>query len=148
MISYRPSVEMGFTDLGWIKARHHFKFAGAQNVDLLNWGRLRAINHNILAPGFATTPASHHGTEVLYVVETGIIEFRQNDGYHCLVAAGQFLSIYTGSGISFSIANTTSKEIKFTEIWLTCDTSRDSPIVRRHRARTLEAAHPEADQPR
>lgn len=131
MIERRHISSLGLTDLAWIRARHHFRFAGAQSVDLINWQRVRAINHNILAAGAATTPVTHHGTEVFYFVESGAIDLVRDGGNTARVTAGQILSIYTGSGIDFSIASAGGNEASFTEIWLTRDAPHQPAVVRR-----------------
>ena len=35
MIEYRPASDLGKTDLAWLQARHHFCFAGYQDVERL-----------------------------------------------------------------------------------------------------------------
>ena len=135
MISHRHVASLGSTDLGWIRARHHFCFAGAQNVDLLNWGALRAVNHNILVPNAATTPVTHYGTEVMHIVEDGAIDFVRLNGEATRVRRGQILSTYSGSGLHFSIANALDVDAVYTEIWLTCEAPHDPALVRRLRQR-------------
>ena len=131
MILHRQVDSLGITELGWIRARHHFRFAGAQNVDLLNWGPLRAVNHNILAPNAATTPVTHYGTEVLHIVEDGTIDFVRSNGETSRVRSGQILSTYAGSGLHFSIANALKIDAVYTEIWLNCEAPHDPAVVRR-----------------
>lgn len=141
MIFPRHMDSLGRTELGWIGAYHHFQFAGAQNVDLLNWQRVRAINHNTLAAACATTPSTHHGTEVIYIVEDGAIDLVKDNGVRTRIAAGQILSIYTGFGIHFSLANTSVDDAVYTEIWLTCDAPHEEPVVRRRRPSQTRETH-------
>lgn len=139
MILPRHIGSLGLSELGWIRAYHHFQFAGAQDVDLLEWQRVRAINHNTLAVAATTTPATHHGTEVIYIVEGGAIDLVRDSGKKTRVIAGQILSIYAGSGIHFSNANVGAYEAVYTETWLTCDGPHDAAVVRRLcQSRTLE----------
>jgi redox-sensitive bicupin YhaK (pirin superfamily) len=130
MIVPRPAETLGVTKLDWIRARHHFRFAGAQNVDLIRWGRLRAVNHNTLAPKAATTPVTHHGTEVIHIVEDGAIDFVQPNGRTIRVGSGEILSTYAGSGLHFSIANARKVDAVYTEIWLICEAPHDPAVVR------------------
>ncbi len=131
MILPRHASALGRTELAWIRARHHFRFAAAQSVDLLNWQRVRTINHNTLSAKAATTSAIHYGTEVIYIVEDGSIDLVADSGIGTRVAAGQILSIYTGSGIHFSIANPGAQDAVYAEIWLTCDAPHEAAVVRR-----------------
>lgn len=133
MISHRHAASLGVSELGWIRARHHFCFAGAQNVDLVNWGALRAVNHNILVPNAATTPVTHYGTEVIHIVESGAIDFVRLNGEATRVRSGQILSTYAGSGLHFSIANALDVDAAYTEIWLTCEAPHAPAVVRRLR---------------
>jgi len=133
MISHRHAASLGVSELGWIRARHHFRFAGAQNVDLVNWGALRAVNHNILVPNGATTPVTHYGTEVIHIVESGAIDFVRLNGEATRVRRGQILSTYAGSGLHFSIANALDVDAVYTEIWLNCQAPHGPAVVRRLR---------------
>lgn len=131
MILYRHAASLGVTELRWIRARHHFRFAGAQNVDLVNWGGLRAVNHNRLTPNAATTPVAHYGTEVIHIVEDGAIDFVRLNGEAPRIHSGQILSTYAGSGLHFSIANPLGVDAVYTELWLKCEAPHDPAVVRR-----------------
>jgi len=52
------SENRGFADHGWLKARHSFSFANWYNPERINFGLLRVLNDDIIAPGkgFGTHP--------------------------------------------------------------------------------------------
>ena len=129
MIDHRPLSSLGATDLEWLKACHHFCFAGYQRADRLHWGRLRVINHNVLAVGATTRPSSHTATEILIFAENEV-DIVCSDARRLRVAAGEVASVYTGNGIEFSIANPGGAPTHFTTLWLTCDNSEDRAVVR------------------
>ena len=44
MIERRPFNQLGGEDHGWLKAKHHFPFAGYGDATRMGWGSLRVWN--------------------------------------------------------------------------------------------------------
>ena len=121
MIEYRAASDLGETDLAWLQARHHFCFAGYQDVDRLEWGRTRYINHDRLAAGAELQPSSHFATEMLVIVEDGEIYIKRHSGRDMAIGQNRFAYIAAGTGAEFGIANRSSKPASFTTIGLSSD---------------------------
>ncbi|MGH6777476.1 MAG: pirin family protein, partial [Bradyrhizobium sp.] len=59
MIKLRPFAKLGHADHGWLKARHHFSFAGYYDPRKMGHGALRVWNDDEIAPS-AGFPAHPH----------------------------------------------------------------------------------------
>ncbi len=116
MIEYRPAAELGETHLAWLQARHHFCFAGYQDVERLEWGRTRYINHNRLAADAELQPSSHFATEMLVIVEDGEIWITRHSGRDFAIGRDRFAYIAAGTGAEFGISNRSIRPASFTTI--------------------------------
>ena len=63
MIERRPFAGLGTADEGWLKARHHFSFAGYRDPERMGWGALRVWNDDEIAAALRLPAASarRHG---------------------------------------------------------------------------------------
>lgn len=119
MMEYRAASDLGETDLAWLQARHHFCFAGYQDVERLEWGRTRYINHDRLVAGAELQPSSHFATEILVIVEDGEIWITRHSGRDMSIGRDRFAYISAGIGAEFGIANRSAEPASFTTIALT-----------------------------
>lgn len=118
MIEYRAAADLGKTDLAWLQARHHFCFAGYQDVERLEWGLTRYINHDLLAAGAELQPSSHFATEMLVIVEDGEIWITRHSGRDIAIGRDRFAYVAAGTGAEFGIANRSAAPASFTTIAL------------------------------
>jgi redox-sensitive bicupin YhaK (pirin superfamily) len=67
MIELRPFDTLGSADHGWLKAKHHFSFAGYYDPSNTNHGSLRVWNDDEIAPnsGFSRASPRQHGNHHL-----------------------------------------------------------------------------------
>ena len=67
MIELRPFAELGAADHGWLKARHHFSFAGYHDRSRMGWGRAARVERrrDRRGRGLSGTPACRHGNHHL-----------------------------------------------------------------------------------
>ena len=63
MIERRQFDSLGGADHGWLKARHHFSFAGYHDPKRMNWGALRVWNDDEIAPNSGFPP--HPDMEII-----------------------------------------------------------------------------------
>ncbi len=61
MIERRPFNELGGADHGWLKAKHHFSFAGYYDPERMGHGSLRVWNDDEIAPQYGLPAASARG---------------------------------------------------------------------------------------
>ena len=65
---------LGGADHGWLKAKHHFSFAGYHDPKRMSWGAIRVWNDDEIAPqsGFPPHPAFADMEIITYVREGAI----------------------------------------------------------------------------
>ena len=125
----RRSSERGHANHGWLNSYHTFSFAQYYDPRFLNFGALRVLNEDRVAPnnGFPTHP--HRDAEIFSYILSGELTHRdsmvsknndfnanKDDFYRMHRGDVQFTT--GGSGIAHSEQNEHSKEeVHFLQIW-------------------------------
>ena len=64
---YHTAHTRGNADRDWLKANHSFSFANYHNPDRINFGSLRLLNEDIIAPGMGFNTHSHVNMEIITI---------------------------------------------------------------------------------
>lgn len=110
----------GHANHGWLQANHSFSFANFYDTNRLQFGALRVLNDDIIAPskGFGTHP--HHNMEIITIPLQGILKHKDNmanDWIPVLPDEVQVMS--AGTGVQHSEINGSSKEhLSLFQIWI------------------------------
>lgn len=116
MIEYRPASLMGTTRREQLFARHHFSFAGYDRSDRLNWGNLRILNHNFLAPKAEAVPQPLDHFDILQWILQGRVGHIGTLGPNHLAQAGQIQLISSGEGMVHADINPDQETAEFLEL--------------------------------
>lgn len=118
MIEIRPFDQLGHANHGWLDARHHFSFAHYMDPHRMNWGRLRVLNDDTIAPGtgFGTHP--HRDMEIITYVRQGAITHKDSLGNSGRTEAGDVQVMSAGTGIFHSEYNHESIPTQIFQIWI------------------------------
>jgi len=118
MIERRPFDRLGGADHGWLKARHHFSFAGYHDPKRMGWGALRVWNDDTIAPQTGFPPHPHADMEIITYVREGAITHRDNLGNTGRTEAGDVQVMSAGSGINHSEYNMEAGITRIFQIWI------------------------------
>ncbi len=121
MIDIRPFNTLGGADHGWLKARHHFSFAGYNDPKRMNWGRLRVWNDDEIAPGTGFDAHPHRDMEIITYVREGAITHRDNLGNEGRTEAGDVQIMSAGTGVVHAEYNLEPGTTKIFQIWIVPD---------------------------
>lgn len=118
MIIHYPYHQLGKANHGWLNARHHFSFAHYYNPSRMEFGKLRVVNDDTVAPKKGFAPHSHRNMEIISFVRTGEITHEDSLGNKGVTRAGEVQVMSAGSGIVHSEYNLTNQPLKFFQIWI------------------------------
>ncbi len=119
MIKLRESSSRGQTKTDWLKSFHSFSFNQYYDPESMNFGMLRVLNDDMIAPGqgFGTHP--HHNMEILTYVISGALEHKDSTGGHGIIRAGEVQRMRAGSGIMHSEYNASKIDpVHLLQIWI------------------------------
>lgn len=110
----------GFANHGWLQANHSFSFANYYDKNKIQFGALRVLNDDVIAPkmGFGTHP--HDNMEIITIPLSGVLKHRDNmhqDWQQVLPGEVQVMS--AGTGVQHSEINgSVDVHLSLFQIWV------------------------------
>jgi redox-sensitive bicupin YhaK (pirin superfamily) len=118
MIDLRPFAGLGGADHGWLKAKHHFSFAGYHDPARMGWGALRVWNDDAIAAGTGFSPHPHADMEIITYVREGAITHEDSLGNRGRTEGGDVQVMSAGSGIVHGEYNREARATTLFQIWI------------------------------
>ncbi|WAC02609.1 pirin family protein [Lacinutrix neustonica] len=138
----------GYANHGWLQANHSFSFANYYDIEKLQFGALRVLNDDIIAPkmGFGTHP--HDNMEIITIPISGELKHRDSMANEWLsVKPGEVQVMSAGTGVQHSEINgSQEKYLSLFQIWIIpnannvaprYDQKRFNPEARKNKFQTL-----------
>jgi redox-sensitive bicupin YhaK (pirin superfamily) len=127
MIERRPYDTLGGADHGWLKAKHHFSFAGYADDARMGWGNLRVWNDDEIAAGSGFPPHPHADMEIITYVRDGAITHEDSLGNKGRTEAGDVQVMSAGSGVRHAEYNAEAATTRIFQIWIIPDARGGEP---------------------
>ncbi|MCX6141511.1 MAG: pirin family protein [Candidatus Kapabacteria bacterium] len=114
-----PASERGHFDFGWLNTYHSFSFGQYFNPESMNFGMLRVLNDDLVAPGegFGTHP--HNNMEIITIPLEGVVMHRDSMGHEEGLHPGDVQVMSAGTGLTHSEFNGSPTDVlKLLQIWI------------------------------
>ena len=110
----------GSANHGWLQANHSFSFANFYDTNRLQFGALRVLNDDLIAPnmGFGTHP--HDNMEIITIPLKGVLKHKDNMANEWIPVLPEEVQVMSaGTGVQHSEINGSSKEhLSLFQIWI------------------------------
>ncbi|MFC3883897.1 pirin family protein [Bacillus songklensis] len=103
---------------GWLQSAFSFSFAEYFDPNNLNFGPMRVLNDDIVAPlrGFGAHP--HKEMEIVSIVLSGYLKHEDSTGHSAVTTFGGVQRMSAGTGVIHSEVNPSKEEeVNFLQMW-------------------------------
>ncbi len=127
MINKIDSAKMGVSTINWLDTKFHFSFANYYNPSNIDFGVLRVLNDDIIAPhsGFDFHP--HNDMEIITYVVSGKLTHKDSIENENTLSRGNVQYMSAGYGIEHSEKNEGDDPLRLLQIWIYPDKKNHEP---------------------
>ncbi|MBJ6118631.1 pirin family protein [Pontibacter sp. BT310] len=109
----------GRANHGWLDSHHTFSFAGYYSPERMNFGLLRVLNDDIVAPGMGFGAHPHDNMEIISIPLSGELAHQDSTGNKKVIRTNDVQIMSAGSGLTHSeFNNSKTDHVNFLQIWV------------------------------
>jgi len=123
-----PAGTRGTANYGWLQAKYSFSFANFFDATRMQFGKLRVLNDDIIAPAMGFSKHPHQNMEIVTIPQQGAVKHKDSMGNEGIVPAGDIQVMSAGSGVEHSEVNASPNDpLKLFQIWVHPETENVTP---------------------
>jgi redox-sensitive bicupin YhaK (pirin superfamily) len=123
-----PEATRGSANYGWLRANYSFSFANYFNPERLQFGLLRVLNDDYVAPAMGFGKHPHNNMEIVTIPFSGALRHKDSMGNVGVIRAGDIQVMSAGSGVEHSEQNdSTTEAVTLFQIWVFPETENVVP---------------------
>ena len=116
---FHPASSRGAADHGWLQAKHSFSFANYYNSERVQFGALRVLNDDIIAPGMGFGTHPHDNMEIITIPLDGALEHKDSMDNIGVIETDEIQVMSAGSGVYHSEYNKNKDQsVSLLQIWV------------------------------
>jgi redox-sensitive bicupin YhaK (pirin superfamily) len=116
---FHASSSRGEANHGWLHAKHSFSFANYFNPDRIQFGALRVLNDDTIAPGMGFGTHPHNNMEIITIPLEGALEHKDSMDNVGIIEADEIQVMSAGTGVSHSEYNKNKDlAVSLLQIWI------------------------------
>lgn len=109
----------GHAHHGWLNAQHSFSFANYYDPARIQFGALRVLNDDIIAPGMGFGKHPHDNMEIITIILDGALEHKDSMGHAQAIYPNEVQVMSAGSGVFHSEYNhSKDEEVNVLQTWI------------------------------
>ena len=119
----------GFADYGWLQANHSFSFANFHNPKKMQFGALRVLNDDTIAPKMGFSTHAHDNMEIITIPLKGELKHKDSMANSWLTVKENEVQVMSaGSGLEHSEINgSLEAHLSLFQIWIIPNKENVSP---------------------
>ena len=116
---FHPASSRGAADHGWLQAKHSFSFANYYDSERVQFGALRVLNDDIIAPGMGFGTHPHDNMEIVTIPLDGALEHKDSLDNIGVIETDEIQVMSAGSGVYHSEYNKNKDQsVSLLQIWV------------------------------
>ncbi len=128
----------GEAQIDWLHSFHSFSFASYYSREKMNFGTLRVVNDDTIAPGMGFDIHPHDNMEIITIPLEGALQHRDSMGHGEIIRSGEVQVMSAGTGLTHSEFNASRTDpVVLLQIWVL---PKLLEIARRYDQKVFETA--------
>lgn len=128
MIQIHKSEDRGKTHIDWLESYHNFSFGHYYDPENIQFGPIRVLNDDIIAPGAGFPTHPHNNMEIVTISLEGELAHEDSTGGKGVIRPGEVQRMTAGKGVYHSeFNNSKDKPAHILQIWFIPDKAGYEP---------------------
>ena len=116
---FHSASSRGAANHGWLQAKHSFSFANYYDSERVQFGALRVLNDDIIAPGMGFGTHPHDNMEIITIPLDGALEHKDSMDNIGVIETDEIQVMSAGSGVYHSEYNKSrDQSVSLLQIWV------------------------------